>query len=249
MPGPLTLVLRKSAALPAAVTAGLPTVAVRMPDHPIARALLREAGVPVVAPSANLSGKPSPTTALHVQEDMEGKIAAILDGGRCRIGLESTVLDITGRQPVILRPGGISQEEIERALHVRVRAAASTHRKPRSPGMKYKHYAPKAELVLFEGERRSVVRAMRQSLHDLARSGKNVGVMAEDGASGVFGRALFSSLGKGGAAAAAHNLFAGFRSLDRRNADIILCQGFPEGSLGSALMNRLRKAASRRVRV
>ena len=143
-----------------------------MPDHPVARALLKNAGVPIVAPSANLSGKPSPTTAWHAREDLDGKIAAILDGGSCKIGLESTVLDITRKVPVILRPGGVTREEIERALGIQVRVARPTNIRPSSPGMKYRHYAPKAELLLIEGERRAVIHGMKK-MADRLKKQKN----------------------------------------------------------------------------
>jgi len=249
MPGPLTVVLWKSPTVPPIVTAGLPTVAIRIPDHPVARALLMYADVPVVAPSANLSGRPSPTKAMHVKEDLDGKIAAILDGGACKIGVESTVLDLTRKSPIILRPGGITKEALEDVLGIRVRLAPSTRRRPSSPGMKYKHYAPKADVVLFEGERRSVLRSMKGTLLRMTARGRRVGVMGEEDARPSFRKARFFSLGTEGALSAARRVFSGFRALDRRRVDVILCQGFPEKLLGSALMNRLRKAAARRIRV
>lgn len=249
LPGPLTMVLKKSDRVPDIVTAGLDTVAIRFPDHPIARALLREAGVPIVAPSANLSGAPSPTTAQHVGEDLDGKIAAILDGGPCKIGVESTVLDITHRLPVILRPGGVTREQLEEVLRMRIRVARTTHLRPASPGMKYRHYAPKAEVVLFEGKAKLALRAMKTYAEQASGRGMRVGVMAEGPASAAFSKYHFVSLGTSGAASAANRLFDAFRILDRRNVSAILCQGFSEEAIGSALMNRLRKAASRRIRV
>jgi L-threonylcarbamoyladenylate synthase len=249
LPGPLTVVLKKSGRVPDVVTAGLGTVAIRFPDHPIARALLKEAGVPIVAPSANLSGRPSPTTAQHVGADLDGKIAAILDGGPCKIGVESTVLDITRRIPVILRPGGVTREQLEKALSMRIRVARTTHRRPASPGMKYRHYAPKAEVILFEGKLKPVLRAMKSYAEQLSGRGMRVGIMAEETACTAFSEYHFLSLGRSGAASAASRLFDAFRTLDKRNVSVILCQGFPEQEIGSALMNRLRKAASRRIRV
>ncbi len=248
-PGPLTMVTRKSDKVPAIVSAGLPTVAVRMPDHPVARALLKNAAVPIVAPSANLSGRPSPTMALHVLEDLDGKIAAILDGGSCKIGLESTVLDITRKVPVILRPGGVTREEIERALGIHVSVASPTRKRPASPGMKYKHYAPKAEVILIEGERGAVLRGMKRVADRLKKQKTVFGVMAERSARPMFKSYRFFSLGSTGATGAARNLFEGFRKFDHQKVEMIVCEGFPDESLGSALMNRLRKAASRRVRV
>lgn len=249
MPGPLTLVVKKSAAVPEIVTAGLQTVAIRMPDHPVARSLLHHASVPIVAPSANISGRPSPTTARHVWDDMHGKIAAILDGGPCDIGLESTVLDITRTVPVILRPGGIAREQIEKVLGMRIRTARPTRKRPASPGMKYKHYAPRAEVVLFEGKRPAVLRAMKHASLRFRARGVSPGIMAEASAASMFPRRTFFSLGSSGARSAAQRLFDGFRTLDRQHVATILCQGFEEASIGSALMNRLRKAAGRTVRV
>jgi L-threonylcarbamoyladenylate synthase len=249
MPGPLTLVVKKARRVPALVTAGLSTVALRMPDHPIARILLKQANVPVVAPSANLSGRPSPTAAQHVKEDLDGKVAAILDGGRCKIGVESTVLDITRRVPVILRPGGVTKEQIEEALRMKVRTARHSQNRPSSPGMKYRHYAPRAEVVLFEGEPSAIRRAMKQTMRAMSAHGIKVGVLYEERGRRAFGASRFFSLGNEGVTSAAQNLFAGFRQLDKRGVDVILCQGFPEELMGRALMNRLRKAAGRRVRV
>ena len=248
MPGPLTIVLRKSSAVAGIVTAGLPTVAIRFPDHPVAKALLREAGVPLVAPSANISGRPSPTRAAHVSEDLDGRIAAIVDGGNCRIGLESTVLDLTRSVPVVLRPGSVTKGEIEKALGIRVRVHRSSAKRPASPGMKYRHYAPHGELVVFEGDRRRIIASMRAFLKSL-KGRLRVGVLAREEALRHFKNTEFVSLGSTGPSDAARRLFAAFREMDRRKVDLILCEGFPEERMGAALMNRLRKAASRRVRV
>ena len=249
MPGPLTIVLRKSQTLPALVTAGLRTVAIRLPDHPVARRLLKEAGVPIVAPSANISGRPSPTRAQHVLEDLDGKIAAVLDGGPCRIGVESTVLDITTPTPIILRPGGVPREEIEEALGIHVRTARPTRRKPASPGMKYKHYSPNAEVLVFEGEPGRVFHAMRRMQRQLLHTGKKVGVMASGLAGKRYPGSVYYSLGSTGPSGAARRLFHGLRTLDLERVDVILCQGLEEENIGTAFMNRLRKAASRRIRV
>jgi L-threonylcarbamoyladenylate synthase len=248
MPGPLTVVLKKSSAVPDVVTAGLPTVAVRFPDHPVAKALLKETGVPLVAPSANLSGRPSPTRAVHVREDLNRRIAAILDGGNCRIGLESTVLDLTRRVPVILRPGRVTREDIENALGIRIRVHRGSAGRPASPGMKYKHYAPHAEMILFEGEKRRISVAMRSFINSM-KGKRKVGVLATENSSRRFEDTAFVSLGRTGASEAARRLFAGLREMDKRRVDVILCEGFPMQSIGSALMNRLRKAATRRIRV
>ncbi len=249
MPGPLTIVVRKAARVPSFVTGGLTTIALRMPDHPVAYMLLRQANVPVVAPSANLSGRPSPTTAQHVREDFDGKISAILDGGRCKIGLESTVVDLSRGAPVILRPGGITREQIEKALMMKVRVVKHARKRPRSPGMKYKHYAPKAEVILFEGGAAAILREMKRTARKMLADGTKVGVMYEEKGRKHFEGCLFVSLGQEGATSAARNLFSGFRHLDGRGVEVILCEGFPDRLAGTALMNRLRKAASRRVRV
>lgn len=249
LPGPLTMVMRKARTVPSIVTAGLPSVAIRMPDHPVARALLKQARVPVVAPSANLSGRPSPTRAKHVQEDLGGRVAAILDAGACRIGVESTVLDITHRVPVILRPGGITREEIESVLGLRVKVARGHRTRVASPGMKYTHYAPAAEVIVFEGGIRSVIGAMKRMARDLEQKGMSVAIMCEEKHVRPFGQYEIRSLGTEEARSAAKHLYENFRSLDRSGADVILCQGFSEDRMGMALMNRLRKAATRRVRV
>lgn len=248
MPGPLTVVLRRSVLVPDVVTAGLSTVGIRIPDHPVARALLEEAGVPIVAPSANLSGRPSPTRAEHVIEDLSGRIDAILTGGKCKVGLESTVLDITRRVPVILRPGAVTREAIEKVLKKKIHVARVTRKRPASPGMKYKHYAPKAELVVFEGKRSDVASAMVSAARALRARDMHVGVMVEDAFVRRFRGCMTYALGVH-QQRAARRLFEGFRSLDSSGVDVILCQGFDEHDLGHALMNRLRKAATRCIRV
>ncbi len=248
MPGPLTVVLRKSSAVAGIVTAGLPTVAIRFPDHPVAKALLREAGVPLVAPSANISGRPSPTRAAHVSEDLDGRIAAIVDGGNCRIGLESTVLDLTRSVPVVLRPGSVTKGEIEKALGIRVRVGRNTAKRPASPGMKYKHYAPQGELIVFEGDRTRILSSMKAFVQSM-KGRRTVGVLAREEMAAHFKDTEYISLGSTGPSDAARRLFAAFREMDRRKVDLILCEGFPEESIGTALMNRLRKAATRRIRV
>ncbi len=248
-PGPLTVVLKRSALIPDIVSTGLPTVAIRMPDHPIAKELLQDCKVPIVAPSANLSGKPSPTTALHVREDFDGKIDAILDGGKCKIGLESTVLDISRRVPIILRPGGVTREEIETVLNRKIHVGRASSKRPISPGMKYTHYSPNAEVIVFEGDPEKVYLEMKYSAIHFSKLGFAVGIMASKEVEKQFKAFNFYSLGTGGAVSAARHLFDGFRTLDAAGIDIILCQGFTDEHIGSALMNRLRKASSKRVRV
>ena len=245
-PGPLTLVLAAGPGVPRSVTGGLNTVAVRVPDHPVALALIREAGCPVAAPSANLSGRPSPTRASHVLQDLHGRIAAVLDGGDCRVGLESTVLDITGDIPRILRPGGVTLEDLKSVLpQVLPPPVGFTGQAPPSPGMKYRHYAPRAPLFLLEGEAGRV----RQELLKLWATHRQKGLKV-----GLF---LSSPLESGetpwlafhfkDAAWAAAHLFAELRHMDEAGADIILVEGISEAGLGMAVMNRLRKAAGKNI--
>ena len=164
-PGPLTLVMSKTANVLDIVTAGLPNVAIRMPSHPVALRLIEETGLPIAAPSANLSGKPSPTSGSHVWRDMKGKIPLILDAGACLVGLESTVLDVSGGIPTILRPGGISKEQLEAILgEIRV-DELSENQVPKAPGMKYRHYAPQGEMILMVGSSERVVQRMGQEIH------------------------------------------------------------------------------------
>ncbi len=247
MPGPLTILLNKSDLVSMTVTAGLSTVAIRMPSHNVARALLRKASVPIVAPSANLSGRPSPTRAEHVAEDLDGSIAAILDGGACDVGVESTVIDIAKKTPVILRPGAVTKEQLEAVLKTTVRVSRPQKVRPASPGMKYAHYAPKAEVISFEGEAANVVKAMTRMMR-LRNVKHRVGVMAEHDWAKRFDAAVFFSLGRS-PEEAAQRLFNGFRTLDKSGVETILCQGFEAKEIGRAYMNRLRTAATRRIRV
>ncbi|MBI4210736.1 MAG: threonylcarbamoyl-AMP synthase [Candidatus Diapherotrites archaeon] len=238
-PGPLTIVLRKSKAVPREVTAGLGTVAVRMPGNPIALALISAAGIPVAAPSANLFGKPSPTRARDVLDDLDGRISVLIDGGRTRIGIESTVIDMSGKTPVLLRPGNVTLEELESAIG-KVKVHPLVRKNPgknagnaatRSPGMAYRHYAPLAEVVLVEGKAAKV----REKIGALAKAMK--------------GRAVvIRTAGKGKNEIAA-GLFRLFREADRKGAQAIIVEGIDEKGLGLAVMNRIRRAAKRIVRV
>lgn len=248
VPGPLTFVLPRAEGLPDVVTAGLSSVAVRFPNHPIARALLKASRVPIAAPSANLSGKPSPTRAEHVIEDLDGRIAAVLAAGRCPVGLESTVLDLTVHPPVILRPGAVTRAQIERVLGQKVFQAKLSRNRPRSPGMKYTHYAPAARVILIEGKMVSVIEEMARVARMLHERGFVVGVMAAERWKKRFASYEVFSLGAD-VAVAARRLFEGFRALDAKRVDVILCHGFEEVEMGTALMNRLRKAASQWMRV
>ena len=250
-PGPLTIVLERQEHIPDAVTAGLGTVAVRLPDSLIARELIRLAGVPIAAPSANLSGRPSPTTADAVLADMDGKIDAIVDGGSCAIGVESTVVDCTTPVPTLLRPGGITLEMLQATLgEVELdQALSEAHAIPRSPGMKYIHYAPVSPMTLIEGEEQAAAALVIDQIRAALAAGKTVGaaVSAETAAQlpdnvtiAVYGR-------RGNADEAAVNLYEVLRSFDHAAVDHIYAEGLTEDGLGLAVMNRLRKAAGYRI--
>jgi L-threonylcarbamoyladenylate synthase len=250
-PGPLTLVLKKTELVPAVTCGGLETVAVRMPAHQVALELIREAGVPIAAPSANVSGSPSPTSAEHVLRDLGGKIEMVLDGGPAEIGVESTVIDMTVDPPELLRPGGLPLEEIEGVIgHVRVpepaRGLAAFTGKPRSPGMKYRHYAPRCRLILVEGDPASVRRKVAELVTVLRAQKKRVGVLALDGAD--YPGAEVVDLGpRSDLRRVAKSLFTAIRDLDERGVDVIVAEGVEERGLGLAIMNRLRKASGGEV--
>lgn len=254
-PGPLTLVLPKADHIPREVTGGLPTVALRMPNHPVALALIQAAGVPIAAPSANQSGRPSPTTAAHVELDLQGRIDAILDGGPAGLGVESTVLDLSSAVPTILRPGGVTYEQLLNVLGEVVIDPSvlgeklSQHEAPRSPGMKYMHYAPTAPVILFEGEPVMVRQAITNRAKDLLALGKHVGILAtEDSAPYFPEEATILTMGnRETPSAAATLLFALLREFDQLQVEMILAEGINPQGLGLAVMNRLRRAAGERV--
>jgi len=252
-PGPLTVVLPRKPVVPPGVTAGLDTVALRMPDHPVALKIIASAGVPVAAPSANSSGRPSPTTAQDVLEDLRGKIEIVVDGGPCRVGLESTVLDMTSEPPVILRPGGVTREELEGVIG-QVETAhyhddQGQVRAPKSPGMKYMHYSPKAEVVVVTGEDQQGIRErIGELIAEYRSQGKKTGVLASVETVREYPADESIAVGsRNGLEAVARNLFNGLRSLDRMNVDIIIAEGYPEKGLGAAIMNRLKKAAGNNI--
>lgn len=251
-PGPLTLVLPRSQAVPDAVTCGLATVAVRMPDHPVALALILLAGVPVAAPSANLSGRPSPTRAEHVVEDLSGRIDFILDGGETGLGLESTVLDLTVDPPVILRPGGITpdmlSEVIGPVLVDRAGEQLQGDEVPRSPGMKHAHYAPKAPLFLVSGSFLLMQSKVRELAHEAQVEGKKVGIMCSVESRSRYQAEVILEYGsRENLASVAGSLFATLRAFDRHGVEVIIAEGVPEEGIGLAIMNRLRKAAAGRA--
>ena len=244
-PGPLTLIVNKSALVPDAVSAGLPTVAVRFPANPDAQAFIRACGCPIAAPSANISGKPSPTNAQDVLEDMQGKVAGVIDGGHCGIGLESTVVDTTEPVPVILRPGGITYEmltEVLGVVEIDPALQGDKNFKPKAPGMKYRHYAPQAPVYLLEGE---AAQRLPQYVDQGLAAGLRLGVLCSQTTADRLPHSeqlLVSSWGSGPEALAA-DLFYLLRDFDRTRPQLILAEGISEQGIGLAVMNRMRKAA------
>ena len=239
-PGPVTMICERTDEVPYVTTGGLETVGIRMPSDPGAKSFLRAADCPVAAPSANLSGRPSPTTADHVREDFDGKIDAIIDGGPCEIGIESTVIDLTGEVPMILRPGYMTAEDFQDRLGMPVIMDPALNKKPedpdfhpKAPGMKYKHYAPKAPMIIFEGDEVKVLEAIEREKNEHEMEGENVVVL---------------EFGENGAIGAAHELFAKLREADREHADIILAAALPQKGVGFSVMNRMLKSAGFNVR-
>jgi L-threonylcarbamoyladenylate synthase len=246
-PGPLTIIFkRKKGVLSEKVTAGLETVAIRMPDHPVALAIISAAGLPIAAPSANRSGKPSPTTAQHVIDDLEGRIVGVVDGGETGVGVESTVVDCSGEVPVILRPGGVTKEQLEEVVgDVKIDAALQTGEgAPKSPGMKYTHYAPNAPVYLVEGTPHDI-----QKLIDEKKSeGLKVGVLTTAEGKDLYDAALVLACGeRENLSTVAHVLYDTLRAFNSSDVDIILSEMFPLEGVGLAIMNRLQKAAGHRV--
>jgi len=228
-PGPLTMVLPKREEVPVRVTGGLDTVGIRLPDSDIALTLIRLAGTPVAAPSANISGSPSPTKTEHVIADLDGKVDVILTGPDCRVGIESTVIDMTVTPPQVLRPGIITRDVLEAVLEKPVNISAGEEETPRSPGMKYIHYAPKAQMLVIQGMREKVLWEIERVKKLNEKLGNNVGVL-------LFEERDFLT--------AAHDFYAALRALDETGVDLILAGALPEtDGIGFAVMNRMLKAA------
>jgi L-threonylcarbamoyladenylate synthase len=252
-PGPLTLVLKRRPVIPANVSAGRDTVAVRMPDHAVPLALARAAGVPIAAPSANMFTRPSPTTAAHVLEDLDGRIDLLLDGGPTPIGLESTVLDLNGTQPELLRPGGVSIEALRRHIPDLIfapRYIEHDSAAPASPGMLLKHYSPRAELLLFAGPPERALERMRQVALAASERGERVGVMLSNEEIGTFADLAVAIIPLGpreDMSQIGRRIFAGMRELDRRGMQRILVRGVERTGIGLAIWDRLLRAAEGRV--
>ena len=251
-PGPLTMILKKAEIVPRETTGGLSTVAVRMPDDKTALALIEAAGGYVAAPSANASGRPSPTLAKYVREDLGGKIEMILDGGPSCIGLESTIVDLTEETPVVLRPGCITKEmlsgvlgkvEIDRGILCEGGDTA-----PKAPGMKYRHYAPRAELTIVSGEEGTVVKRINERLEAAEKKGLRSGVIATDATMARYRATSVKSAGnRRKEEETAKELYRILREFDEEEMDVIYSEAFAETGIGQAVMNRLLKAAGHRI--
>jgi L-threonylcarbamoyladenylate synthase len=253
-PGPLTLIFQHSRIVPEVTVAGLNTIAIRMPRHRVALMLIRESDCPISAPSANLAGKPSPTSAEHVLEDLDGRIDAVLDAGPTFFGVESTVLDLTVDPPQVLRPGGTPYEALLDVLEKVELNPAAVADKPmpveqaRSPGVKHKHYAPKADMVVVEGEVQSVMHRVEELIATYREQHREVGVLATDETAGCYVADVVKSMGsRSDLAGIARNLFKLLREFDACSVDIIVAEGVPTKGLGLAIVNRLRKASGYRI--
>ena len=241
-PGPLTMIVPRKPVVPDVTTGGLNTVGVRMPDHPVALSLISASGCPIAAPSANLSGKPSPTTARDVIEDLDGRVDAIICSTDCQVGIESSVIDMTENPPIILRPGILTREDFERVLGKAVQLDPALNQRPdcaaedfhpRAPGMKYKHYAPRASMVIFEGDPQRVRQAIKVEEARRQGEGQKVCVICFE---------------QGEEKTAAHEFFARLREADRENADVILATALPEEGVGFSVMNRMLKSAGYNIK-
>lgn len=246
-PGPLTMILKRREIVPNVTTGGLDTVGMRCPDHAVTLAIIEAAGVPVAAPSGNISGRPSPTCARHMIEDMDGRINGIVDGGACGVGVESTIVDLTVTPPRLLRPGGLPLEALEVVLgeivvDKAVIAPLSAGEKPRAPGMKYRHYAPKAPVTVVTGESGATAAYIK------ARAGEKTGVICFDEYTELFSRCIVNAIGPAeDKAEQARRIFDALRAFDETDVDAIYAQCPGDEGLGLAIANRLKKAAGFQV--
>lgn len=251
-PGPLTMIFPKTREVPYETTGGLDSVAVRMPDHPAALALIRAAGGFVAAPSANRSGRPSPTTAAHVEEDLGGEIDMILDGGMVGIGLESTIVDLTEDPPVVLRPGAVSQKMLRACLgQVEMDPGLEKDRedlRPKAPGMRYRHYAPRAPLTIVEGERAEVASYINKQVKEKIQKGRQAGILACEETRELYQAGVVKCIGSREAdSSIARHLYQALREFDQEQVACIYAESFDTPRMGQAIMDRLRKAAGHRV--
>lgn len=252
-PGPLTIILKKSPLIPFRTSGGLNTVGLRMPANKIALRLIKEAGVPVAAPSANLSGRPSPTEVERCIEDLQGKIEYILGGEKSEVGLESTIIDCSVNPPCVLRPGGITLEMLRRVepniyIDPAVMEKPSQDLTPRAPGMKYRHYAPKAPLTIVQGDLKKTIAKINEIVQNYIEQGKEVGIIATEETKEAYPKGMVLSLGsRKNLEEVGANLFETLRRFDDAKVDLILSEAFEEKGFGVAVMNRLKKSAGYQI--
>lgn len=252
-PGPLTVIVQKRRAVPDATTGGMDTVAVRMPDHPVALQLIRQSGCLIAAPSANTSGRPSPTEAAHVEADLGGRIAMILDAGAVGIGIESTIVDLTEERPMILRPGYITPDMLSEVLHEDVAVdpgiiAEDDTTKPKAPGMKYRHYAPKAHMILVDGAPAAVVAKINELTREQQAAGARVAVIAAEETREQYRADTVLCIGRRtDEDAIAQHLYRILRECDELDVSVIYSESFQTPRIGQAIMNRLLKAAGHEI--
>ena len=250
-PGPLTMVMKKSEVVPYGTTGGLDTVAVRMPAHPIALEMIRHGGGYIAAPSANTSGRPSPTLASHVADDMDGIVPLILDGGAVGIGIESTIVDLTDEIPTILRPGFITKEmlqKVEGEVQIDKGLDADSKTPPKAPGMKYRHYAPKAELMIVEGSSEAVVAKINALVKENEEKGICTGIIGTEETISRYPTGIVKCMGtRSDELSISSHLYGILREFDESDAQVIYSESFEEGAMGSAIMNRLLKAAGHKI--
>jgi L-threonylcarbamoyladenylate synthase len=248
-PGPLTIILEKSELIPDVTSAGLSSVGIRMPSNNISRELIRAAGVPIAAPSANISGRPSPTEASRCVEDLEGRVDFILGGGSCQVGLESTIVDCTSNPPCVLRPGGVTLDmlrKVDSAIYIdpAVMKKAEGNFKPKAPGMKYRHYAPKAAMKIVQGDLQKTIEIIKEIVQNSIDENKQVGILATEESIDKYPQGMVISLGsRMDVESIGKNLFEALRRFDDAGVDIILSEAFEEDGFGTAVMNRLKKSA------
>lgn len=252
-PGPLTIIFKKSSKVSKKLTGGLSTVAIRMPRNKIALELINSSGVPIAAPSANTSGRPSPTEASHVVEDMYGKIDMIIDGGSTGVGVESTVLDMSEEVPTILRPGGVTMEDLlqifSEVKYDQSIISDDENIVPKSPGQKYKHYAPKAKMIVFTGDVKTISKNIKSQVKSLTLEGKKVGIMATEETKDEYNEGIVLVVGsRSDKDTIARNLFKVLRQFDELNVDMILAEGVDTEGIGRAIMNRMKKACGGDIR-
>ena len=251
-PGPLTIIMRKSELVPKETTGGLNTVAVRMPSHPVAQKFIEYAGGYVAAPSANVSGRPSPTKAKYVIEDMTGRIDMILDGDGIDIGLESTIIDMTGEIPMVLRPGYITSDMLEKVLgEVQVDKTIldiNCKEPPKAPGMRYRHYAPKGQLTIVEGEIVQTIKKINELTEEAHSKGEKVGIIGTEETRNQYLGDSIKSVGKRrDEESIARTLYTILREFDDEDVTVIYSESFSECGMGQAIMNRLLKAAGHNI--